>query len=428
MKKIYGIIFWLCGAAWGIKAHPMPNALLNLSILAEEITIKIQIPLLDFEVAFGQPLANFSTPDTFKDTLSSYFNQHFQLQNNHQIRWQMTLKDAQISQTKDAFNNDYQELNLTFRALPPQINDLRNFTIFYDAVIHQVVTHKALVNVIADWENGISGAGKLLGIIELDIPTNTIPPLFVTLEKGNTWKGFKSMVSLGIHHIAEGTDHLLFVIVLLLPAPLLTSQKKWGHFGGIWYSASRLLYIITAFTLGHSLTLLLGSLEWLRLPTALVEIFIAFSIWISAVHAIKPIFYGREIWVAGGFGCVHGLAFATILNNFQLQPSQWALSLIGFNIGIELMQLFVIALFLPALWLLSQYKIYKYIRLEGAIFTLVVASGWLFERITSQETFITSGVEQLRNYALHFAIFLFLFALATHFYYFIKLKKNNIAN
>lgn len=423
MKKIYSVILVWSWIIMGLKAHPMPNALLNLSILDQQINLKIQIPSADFEIAFGQPLSNFSTPESLKNSITAYFNQHLQFKNNKNIAWNTMLKEVQISQTKDAFNTDYQELVLTFEALPPDLLDLRNFTIFYDAVIHQVVTHKALVNVVADWQNGISGEGKLLGIIELDIPTNTIPPLNVSLEKGSTWKGLQSMVSLGIHHIAEGTDHLLFVLVLLLPAPLLTSAKNWGNFGGFWYSAKRLLHIVTAFTLGHSLTLLLGSLAWLRLPATLVEVFIAFSIWISAIHALKPIFYGREIWVAGGFGCVHGLAFANILNNFELQSSQWALSLLGFNIGIELMQLVVIALFLPALWLLSQYKIYKYIRLEGAIFTLIVSSGWIFERITHQETFITSGVEQLRNYALYFAICLFLFALVIHFYHFIKIKK-----
>jgi hypothetical protein len=401
----------------------MPNALLNLSILDYEICMKIQIPVLDFEIAFGQSLANFPTPETLKNVLLPYFSQHLQLKNQRNITWKINLKDAQISQTKDAFSNDYQELMLTFQAFPPDLLDLRNFTIFYDAVIHQVVTHKALVNVVADWKNGISNESKLLGIIELDIPTNTIPPISVSLEKGSTWKGLKSMVSLGIHHIAEGTDHLLFVLVLLLPAPLLAAPKSWGNFGGFWYSARRLLHIITAFTLGHSLTLLIGSLEWLRLPPTLVEVFIAFSIWVSAIHAIRPIFYGREIWIAGGFGCVHGLAFANILNNFELQPSQWFWSLLGFNVGIELMQLLVVGLFLPALWLLSQYKIYKYIRLEGAIFTLIVASGWIFERITNTPTFITSGVEQLRNYALHFAFFLFLFALIIHFYNFTKIKK-----
>ena len=85
-----------------------------------------------------------------------------------------------------------------------------------------------------------------------------------------------------MQHISEGTDHLLFLLVLLLPAPLLLKQKRWGRFGGTRYSLIRLLKIVTAFTLEHSLTLIIGALGWLWLPVQPVEVLIAFSILVSA--------------------------------------------------------------------------------------------------------------------------------------------------
>src|SRR4029077_16737293 len=92
----------------------------------------------------------------------------------------------------------------------------------------------------------------------------------------------------GVHHIAEGTDHLLFLLVLLLPAPLVAAGKNWGGFGGLNRALLQLLKIVSAFPVGHSLTLLVGALGWLRLPSQPVEIIIAISLFVSAVHAIPP--------------------------------------------------------------------------------------------------------------------------------------------
>ena len=112
----------------------------------------------------------------------------------------------------------------------------------------------------------------------------------------------------------------LFLLVLLLAAPLLINNKKWGNFGGIKYSLIRLIKIITAFTIGHSITLLLGAINWINVPTQPIEILIAFSILISAIHAIYPIFPQKEAYIAAGFGLIHGLAFATTLSDLNLHP------------------------------------------------------------------------------------------------------------
>lgn len=99
------------------------------------------------------------------------------------------------------------------------------------------------------------------------------------------------------------------------------------QFGGIRYSVVRLFKIVTAFTIGHSVTLLAGALGWLRLPAQPIEVLISFSILASAVHAIRPLFPGKEGWVAAGFGLVHGLAFATVLSNLELSGGKLALSI-----------------------------------------------------------------------------------------------------
>src|SRR5207344_124722 len=179
------------------------------------------------------------------------------------------------------------------------------------------------------------------------------------------WQGFSSVLKVGVHHIAEGTDHLLFLLVLLLPAPLVAAGKYWGGFGGLKRALVQLLKIVSAFTVGHSLTLLIGALGWLRLPGQPVEILIAFSILISALHAIRPWFAGREVYIAAGFGLIHGLAFASSIAEYGFSPWYLAATVLGFNVGIELMQLVVVVVAIPWLILLARTQFYAPARIGG---------------------------------------------------------------
>ena len=125
------------------------------------------------------------------------------------------------------------------------------------------------------------------------------------------------------------------------------------------------------------------------MPSQPIEALIAFSIFVSAVHAIRPLFPGREMYVAAGFGLIHGLAFAGTLTNLNLGGWYMALSILGFNIGIELMQLFVIAVTVPWLILLAQTKDYTPFRLMGASLAGIVAVAWMAERISLHANLVT---------------------------------------
>jgi HupE/UreJ protein len=134
------------------------------------------------------------------------------------------------------------------------------------------------------------GESSQVGMIAVDTGTTRVEPLAIHLGEGSLFAGFKRMVRLGAQHIREGTDHLLFLIVLLLPATLMVNGGDWGTFGGSHYSLVRLVRIVTAFTLGHSITLPAGALHWLTLPQRPVEVLIACSILVTSVHAIRPFF------------------------------------------------------------------------------------------------------------------------------------------
>lgn len=136
---------------------------------------------------------------------------------------------------------------------------------------------------------------------------------------------------LGVEHILGGIDHLLFVVTLLF----VVGFRR------------RLIWTISAFTVAHSLTLGLSALGWLTLHSAPVEASIALSILMMASEALRP----RETLsrrlpalVAFGFGLIHGLGFAGALAEIGLPQQHLLLALLTFNLGVEIGQLFVVAL------------------------------------------------------------------------------------
>jgi hypothetical protein len=142
---------------------------------------------------------------------------------------------------------------------------------------------------------------------------------------------------LGVEHIWMGFDHLLFVFGLLLLV------------GG----GTRLLWTITAFTLGHSITLSLVTLGYFDYPVALVEFAIALSIFILAVELTRvekhDALWRNPWWLAGGFGLLHGMGFAGALADTGLPQDNVPLALLFFNVGIEAGQIAFILVIL-AVW------------------------------------------------------------------------------
>ncbi len=126
---------------------------------------------------------------------------------------------------------------------------------------------------------------------------------------------------LGVQHIGQGLDHLAFVLALFLLVP----------------SWQALLKTVTAFTVGHSLTLALAATDWLRLPSAPVEALIALSIAFVARDLLRPstAISSRPWIMACGFGLLHGLGFASALSELGLPPTSTLTSLVGFNLGVE---------------------------------------------------------------------------------------------
>lgn len=156
---------------------------------------------------------------------------------------------------------------------------------------------------------------------------------------------------------------------------------RWNGLAGPRAALSRIGLITLAFTIGHSVALAATALTRFEIPGRPVEAFIAASILVGAVHAIRPLFPGREAIVAGVFGLGHGMAFSFVLAEMHLSTAQLATSLLAFNLGIELVQLLLVCLALPSLLVLARLRVQPALRVGGALITATAAVGWLADRL-----------------------------------------------
>jgi hypothetical protein len=238
------------------------------------------------------------------------------------------------------------------------------------------------------------------------------PPKWWTSVRG--WMGrvgFASIFYLGMRHIAGGTDHLLFLLALLLPAPLLASGSRWAGFAGGRRTLLRILKIVTAFTIGHSITLALAGLGLVRVPSRPIEVLIAVSILVSAIHALRPLLPGKEAGIAAFFGLIHGLAFAATLGELGLGRWERVAGILAFNVGIEAMQLVVVAVTMPSLVLMSRTRAYLFLRIGGALFAGFASVGWIAERLFGVHNSVDVGVDIVAHHAVWMAGALFLISL-----------------
>ncbi|KLT15583.1 hypothetical protein AA980_23070 [Neobacillus vireti] len=179
--------------------------------------------------------------------------------------------------------------------------------------------------------------------------------------------GWLSFMKLGINHILEGYDHILFLLSLLIARQ----------------SFKQIATVITAFTIAHSLTLTLTVLGIINIPPSIVEPAIAISICYVALENIfrKKVSYR---WVLTFlFGLIHGMGFADILTEMHIPKSELAIDLASFNIGIEIIQLLIVVLLLPLLTLLHRSKYSRKAIITISSIAFLLGGFWLIERLLS---------------------------------------------
>ena len=238
--------------------------------------------------------------------------------------------------------------------------------------------HRGIISVYARGQT----SGAVLG------PQN--PRITLDLNQPDRWRQFKSFVIDGIWHIWTGPDHLLFILSLLLPSVLICRRRPRTPFDpGVWQPAERfwpaaleLVKVISGFTVSHSVTLSLSVLGIVNLPSRLVESGIALSVVVAAFNNIYPIVTRRAWVVAFAFGFIHGLGFASALAGLKLPPVAMAVSLGGFNVGVEIGQESVVMPLIMLAFALRRTTFYRIGVLRvGSWLIIAIAALWLYQRV-----------------------------------------------
>ena len=356
---------WLLVAKSG--AHVSDTSLLRVQIHPGKLSIEANVDLLTLNRVFKLD-ADEDGAITRKELaaaaplLEEFFRKKMRLKTGAEAPSLGKAAPPEWQSPKDAAQEgDLQSVHINFsfeRELPPGARGFRLENGVLDAfgaghnVIFAVVEGETTQQAVLTAET----PG-----LDYDFATPNEPDSFHRPERPN------SLLRLGISHILDGYDHLLFLLTLLVAA------NGWRQ----------MVFIITAFTAAHSLTVGLAVFGVARLPEKWVECAIAASIaWVAT----------ENIWQGGGrnrwkqtfsFGLIHGFGFAGALLDLQLPREGLAWALLKFNAGVEAGQLLVVAPLFPLLLLVRRTPVSGLIQKALSLIALVVALYWLVRRLAA---------------------------------------------
>ncbi|WP_426370009.1 HupE/UreJ family protein [Pseudocolwellia sp. HL-MZ7] len=236
--------------------------------------------------------------------------------------------------------------------------------ITYSALFDIDDNHKAIIN--------LNNASRVL--------SKSNPSQILNLEKPDYLTTFTQYTYQGVLHIWMGIDHVLFLITLLLTSVLIRNKDSWQANPSKREIFKKTAWIITAFTLAHSITLTATALNLISFSSRWVELGIAFSVLLTAFNNVWPLIL-RLGWITFAFGLLHGMGFASVLSELGLSEDFQLLSILAFNLGVELGQLAILVVALPLLIWARNFNWYKkWVMPLGSLAIASVAVQWCIER------------------------------------------------
>ena len=376
MRAMFGL--WVLMAALlgsgAALAHSSSNSYLTLSAPAGSLTLRADLHLRDVDLVFDLD-ADRDGQVTWGEThlrqaeLASWLDQGLQLSAAGQ-KCQLGTADLQASQHADGTY-----LSAQWTPNCPGLSDLAsaNLSLRYGLMFAQDSLHRGLLKV------------DLPGLQTSALLSPERPEAQVSRADSSAWRVFGRYIVEGVWHIWIGIDHIVFLLSLLVLAPLLPSRHRITQ----WPAAQQarpvlmdVLAVVTAFTVAHSITLGLTIMEWLTPPPDLVEPAIALSVVLAALNNLLGVNSLKRWRLAFVFGLVHGFGFASVLLDLGLPASALVAALGGFNVGVELGQLAIVGVFLPIAWLLRHTRFYRWVIVAGGSAAIVVLGlFWTLDRM-----------------------------------------------
>lgn len=347
---LYGLAFF--AAARFAAAHDLPLSYIDLQIEGTDVDLTVQASAKNFARELPgiseESLLDVANLTASRDKLAALINSHLAVMvDDKALPLAITATEALPAR---------RDLKLRFHAVAnraPEDVRVRCDLFSFDP------RHRAFLNVYRGDKLRFQGIFDQ-STSQLDYVLRTHQPI-ITVVRQFLWEG--------VHHIFIGPDHILFVVGLLLLG------------GTVW----QLLRIVTAFTVAHTVTLVLATLNILNPPARVIEPLIALSIVFVGVHALLRLNEQRDwrLLFAFCFGFVHGFGFANVLREMALPRAALGWSLFSFNAGVEVGQACIVLAVSPLLAFLYL----RTARLAGQVATAgsfgVVAAGsfWFMQRV-----------------------------------------------
>ncbi|HEX7837250.1 MAG TPA: HupE/UreJ family protein [Kofleriaceae bacterium] len=201
-------------------------------------------------------------------------------------------------------------------------------------------------------------------------------PVEIALDQPTSVLAF---VEDGVWHIWMGIDHILFLSCLILPAVFQRKTQRWAAADSLRDVCKEVFEIVTAFTLAHSITLVISAIGLVALPSRIVETAIALSVVAAALNNLLRTVDAR--WaVAVALGLLHGFGFSSVLIDLGLPSHELAFALLGFNAGVELGQAAIVIALVPALYWIRRTLAYQALLWAGSGAVAIIASLWSYQR------------------------------------------------
>lgn len=352
LQRVVAIVVALLGIvlhALPAQAHPAPFSYLDLHLEQGRIdgTVTVHVIDLAHELQTDQPARLLD-----QSVLSAQYSQIGTLLASRLRIGGGALPQMQWRSIEPVAGDDAVRLTFTIAAPPPPALEVQAQMFPYDR------QHQTFVNV---YEAGTLSQQWIMG-------ADAAPRTHYAWTGAGVLAVLATFIPSGIEHIMIGPDHVLFVIGLIL-------------LGGTW---RRLALIVTAFTLGHSVTLSLAALEIVMIPAQVIEPLIALSIVVVGVDNLMR-GEGRDLRavLAFSFGLIHGFGFAYVLRELGLPQAQMAWSLFGFNLGVEIGQLAIVLVVSALLLALRRYseKRARQVATIGSLAVIAAGAYWFVDRV-----------------------------------------------
>ena len=366
LQWVVGVWLLLSVVTPPAHAHKASDAYLTLKTQSGAFTAQWDLALRDLEAAIGLDLDDdgritWGELKSRQSAVVSYAFSRLQLWSGG-FRRDLTLTEFLVDHHSDGA---YAVLQFAIEGIGRESTVEIEYTAFFDIDPQ----HRGLLRFEADGETRT-------GVFSPDRPRQR-----VGLAESSTAGEFLVFVEEGVRHIWMGFDHLLFLLALLLPSVLQRAPDGWQRADNFLAASGRIIQIVTAFTVAHSLTLSLAALKIVSLPERLVESTIAGSIVIAACNNLRPFIRSSPWTLAFGFGLIHGFGFANVLSGLSLPRSELAWALAGFNLGVEIGQIAAVALVFPMAFVVRGCWFYQPAALKfGSATIALLGCFWMVER------------------------------------------------